>query len=44
MEFTNSRGMPGKALRMRLKGKVGSGMIVVLWGKHESTIPNMISQ
>ncbi|ABX11989.1 single-stranded DNA-binding protein [Nitrosopumilus maritimus] len=44
MEFTNSRGMPGKALRMRLKGKDGSGMRVVLWGKDESSIPNMISQ
>ena len=44
MEFTNSRGMPGKALRMRLKGKDGSAMRVVLWGKDESTIPNMISQ
>ncbi|MGY5148994.1 MAG: single-stranded DNA-binding protein [Candidatus Nitrosopumilus sp. bin_68KS] len=44
MEFTNSRGMPGKALRMRLKGKVGNGIRVVLWGKDESSIPNMISQ
>ena len=44
MEFTNSRGQPGKALRMRLKGKDGSGMRVVLWGKDESAIPNMISQ
>ena len=44
MEFTNSRGMPGKALRMRLKGKDGSRMRVVLWGKDESSIPNMISQ
>ena len=44
MEFTNSRGMPGKALRMRLKGKDSSGMRVVLWGKDESSIPNMISQ
>lgn len=44
MEFTNSRGMPGKALRLRLKGKDGSGMRVVLWGKDESSIPNMISQ
>ncbi|MHA7733078.1 single-stranded DNA-binding protein [Nitrosopumilus sp. S6] len=44
MEFTNSRGMPGKALRMRLKGKDGSGMRVVLWGKDESSIPNMISR
>ena len=44
MEFTNSRGQPGKALRMRLKGKDGNGMRVVLWGKDESLIPNMISQ
>ena len=44
MEFTNSRGQPGKALRMRLKGKDGNAMRVVLWGKDESDIPNMISQ
>ena len=44
MEFTNSRGKPGKALRMRLKGKDGSAMRVVLWRKDESSIPNMISQ
>ena len=44
MEFTNSKGMPGKALRMRLKGREGAGMRVVLWGKDESSIPNMISQ
>jgi ssDNA-binding replication factor A large subunit len=44
MEFTNSRGQPGKALRMRLKGKEGSVMRAVLWGKDESDIPNMISQ
>ena len=44
MEFTNSRGKPGKALRMRLKGKDGNTMRVVLWGKDESSIPNMISQ
>jgi len=44
MEFTNSRGKPGKALRMRLKGKEGNAMRVVLWGKDESSIPNMISQ
>ena len=44
MKFTNSRGQPGKALRMRLKGKDGNGMRVVIWGKDESSIPNMISQ
>ena len=44
MQFTNSRGQPGTALRMRLKGKDDSAMRVVLWGKDESLIPNMISQ
>ncbi len=44
MEFTNSRGNPGKALKMRLKGKDGNAMGVVLWGKDESSIPNVISQ
>ena len=44
MEFTNSRGQPGKALRMRLKGKDGNGVRVVIWGKDESSVPNMISQ
>jgi ssDNA-binding replication factor A large subunit len=44
MEFTNSRGQPGKALRMRLKGKDNNAMRVVLWGKDQSDIPNMISQ
>lgn len=44
MEFTNSRGQPGKALRMRLKGKDGNSMRVVLWGKDETEIPNMISE
>ncbi len=44
MEFTNSRGKPGTALRMRLKGKDDNAMRVVLWGKDESSIPNMISQ
>ena len=44
MEFTNSRGQPGKALRMKLKGKDGNSMKVVLWGQDESVIPNIISQ
>jgi replication factor A1 len=44
MEFTNSRGQPGKALRMRIKGNDGNAMRVVLWGQDESVIPNMISQ
>lgn len=44
MDFTNSRGQPGKALRMRLKGKENSAMRVVLWGKDESEVPNIIPQ
>ena len=44
MEFTNSRGQPGKALRMRLKGKENTVMRAVLWGKDESSVPNMVSQ
>lgn len=44
MEFTNSRGKLGTALRMRIKGKDDNAMRVVLWGKDESSIPNMISQ
>ncbi len=44
MEFTNSRGQPGKALRMKIKGKDGNSIKVVLWGQDESSIPNMISQ
>jgi replication factor A1 len=42
MEFTNSRGQPGKALRMRIKGTDDNSVRVVLWGKDESTIPKMI--
>ncbi|HXV66547.1 MAG TPA: single-stranded DNA-binding protein [Nitrosopumilaceae archaeon] len=43
MEFTNSRGQPGKALRLRLKGKDGNSTRIVLWGKDDSSIPKMIS-
>ncbi len=42
MEFTNSRGRPGKALRLRLKGTDGNSLRVVLWGKDESNIPKII--
>ena len=44
MEFTNSRGQPGKALKMRLRGKSGVAMPVVLWGKDESDVPDMIEE
>ena len=43
MQFTNSRGKPGKALRLRLKDGEGNSLRVVLWGKDESDIPNLIS-
>ena len=42
MEFTNSRGLPGKALRLSLKGADGKVMRTVLWGKDEESIPKMI--
>lgn len=44
MRFTNSRGQPGKALRMRLKGKDGRAMKVVIWGKDEEGLPSVIPQ
>ena len=44
LEFTNRRGEPGKALRMRLKGKDNAVTGVVLWGKDESLLPKVISQ
>ncbi|MFB5610660.1 MAG: single-stranded DNA-binding protein [Nitrosopumilaceae archaeon] len=43
MEFTNSRGQPGKALRLRLKGDDGNSIRVVLWGKDESSVPKIIA-
>ena len=42
MEFTNSRGQPGKALRLRLKGNDGNSIRVVLWGKDDSALPKMV--
>ncbi len=43
MEFTNSRGQPGKALRLSMKGNDGNSIKVVLWGKDEDNIPKIIS-
>ncbi|MFB5646209.1 MAG: single-stranded DNA-binding protein [Nitrosopumilaceae archaeon] len=43
MEFTNSKGQPGKALRLRLKGDDGNSIRVVLWGKDESSVPKIIA-
>ena len=42
MNFTNSRGRPSQALRMRLKGKGGSSYKVVIWGQNDSGIPKMV--
>ncbi len=44
LEFTNKRGEPAKALRMRLKGNDNIVTRVVLWGKDESLLPKVISQ
>ncbi|AJZ76111.1 single-stranded DNA-binding protein [Candidatus Nitrosotenuis cloacae] len=41
-EFTNFKGVPGTALRLRLKGKNEHSMRVVLWGKSNSDIPKVI--
>ena len=44
MQFTSSKGRPGKALKMRLKGKDdATSLRVVLWGQDESSIPNIVS-
>ena len=43
LEFTNRRGEPAKALKMRLKGNDNASTSVVLWGKDESSLPNVIS-
>ena len=41
-EFTNFKGMPGTALRLRLKGSDGRSMRAVLWGKTDSEMPKVI--
>ena len=43
MKFTNSRGQPGTALRLSLKGNDGNSTRIVLWGKDETAIPKIIS-
>ena len=42
MNFTNSRGQPGKALRMRLRGLNGESYRVVIWGQDDTGVPKMI--
>ena len=41
LNFTNSKGQPGTGLRFSMKGN-GTTMRVVLWGKDESILPNVI--
>ena len=44
LEFTNSKGQPSKALKLRLRGQNKNLINVVLWGKDESILPKIISQ
>ena len=39
INFTNSKGQPGKGLKMRLKGNDESFMRVVVWGQDELNLP-----
>ncbi|MEM2159889.1 MAG: single-stranded DNA-binding protein [Candidatus Nitrosotenuis sp.] len=41
-EFTNFKGMPGTALRLRLKGRDGRSIRAVLWGKSDIDVPKVI--
>jgi len=42
-EFTNFKGEPGKSIQLRLKGKDGNIVRVVLWNKDEKTIPKVLT-
>ena len=42
MNFTNPRGQPSTALRLRLKGNDGKIIRMVIWGKNDSEIPKII--
>jgi replication factor A1 len=44
LEFTNSKGLPSKALKFRLRGENKNLVNVVLWGKDESILPKVITQ
>ena len=43
IQFTNSRGQPGKGLKLGLKGDEGKIVRIVIWGKDESDLPAIIS-
>jgi len=42
-EFTNFKGEPGKSVQLRLKGKDGTVVRVVLWNVDQKTIPKVIT-
>ena len=42
LKFTNSKGQPSTALKLRMKGKSNNVINVVLWGKDESVLPKII--
>ena len=42
-EFTNFKGEPGKSVQLRLKGKDGTVVRVVLWNVDQKTMPKMIT-
>lgn len=42
IQFTNSRGQPGKGLKLGLKGRDGLSKGIVIWGKDESDIPAVV--
>jgi len=42
-EFTNFKGEPGRSIQLRLKGKDGNIVRVVLWNKDEKTIPKVLT-
>lgn len=42
INFTNAKGQPRKALKMKLKGTDNGSFPVVLWGKDESEIPRSV--
>lgn len=42
MNFTNSRGEPGKALKLRLQGLNGESYRTVIWGQDDTNVPKMI--
>lgn len=42
LNFTNSKGLPSTALKMRIRGSNGTSYKVVLWGLDEYALPNLL--